>query len=151
VGGSPREERTPVAQDQSEDGYFGVPQSGTILYRAMREDAGGDPMTGPSARSLGVRPNVDIPVIAGHVQPNTGGMSVAPDRPENLHRLRRPPAYGGSGKDPIWCIPLAALGGDLLFCQDSSTHGLIEPARPMSIDEFQQALQAIKHLWKKLP
>ena len=122
-----------------------------MLYRAMREDPAGGPMIGPSARTLGVRPNVDIPVSAGLVQPNTGGLSVAPDRPENLHPLRRPPAYGGSGKDPIWYIAVDLLGEDLRFRQDSITHGLIEPARTMSIDEFQKALEATKPDWKKLP
>ena len=148
---SAREERTLVGQIQGEEAHLGAPQSGRILYRAMREDPAGGPMVGPTARTLGVRPNVDIPVVAGQVQPNTGGMSVAPDRPENLHPLRRPPAYGGSGKDPMWCIPVAALGGDLRFRQDSSTHGLVEPARPMSISELQKALQATKPSWKKLP
>jgi hypothetical protein len=39
----------------------------------------------------------------------------------------------------------------LQFRLDSPTHGLIEPARPMSIDEFQKALEATKPFWKKLP
>jgi hypothetical protein len=117
----------------------------------MREDYAGAPMVGPSARMLGVRPNIDIPVTAGQVQPNTGGLSVAPDRPDNLHPLRRPPGYGGTGKDPVWWIDSAALGNDLQFRSDSATHGLIEPARAMSIDEFQSALEASKLDWKKLP
>jgi hypothetical protein len=108
-------------------------------------------MVGPSARTLGVRPKVDILVTAGQVQPNTGGMSVAPDRPENLPPLRRPPAYGGSGKDPVWYIAIASLGGDLRFRQDSATHGLIEPARTMPIDALQKAPAATKPYWKKLP
>jgi len=78
-------------------------------------------------------------------------MSVAPDRPENLHPLRRPPAYGGSGKDPVWYIAIGLLGGDLQFHQDSATHGLIEPARAMPIDALQRALEATKPHWKKLP
>jgi hypothetical protein len=139
------------AESQSKTGFPGLAPSGRIAYRAMGEDSGGAPMIGPSARKLGVRPNVDIPVTVGQVQPNTGGMSVAPDRPENLHPLRRPPAYGGTDKDPIWCIDIASLGGDLVFRPDSATHGLIEPARTMSIDEFQTALEATKPYWKKLP
>src|SRR6266568_9610454 len=105
-------------------------------------------MVGPSARTLGVRLNVDIVVVAGQVQPGAGGMSVAPDRPENLHPLRRPPAYGGFGKDPIWCIAVASLGADLQFRQDTMTHGLIEPARTMSIMELQNSLAATKANWK---
>jgi len=117
----------------------------------MREDFAGAPMVGPSARMLGVRPNVDVPVAAGDVQPNTGGMSVAPDRPVNLHPLRRPAAYGGTGRDPIWWIDTASLGDDLVYRPDTTTHGLIEPARTMSLDEFQNALEASKPYWKKLP
>jgi hypothetical protein len=108
-------------------------------------------MVGASARKLGVRPQVDIPVKAGQVGPNMGGMSVTPDRPDNLHSLRRPPAYGGTGKDPVWCIGIDLLSGKLRFRQDSPTHGLIEPALMMSIDEFQDALEATKLYWKKLP
>ena len=134
-----------------QDGFHESTSSGRIIYRAMREEAAGAPMVGPSARMLGVRPTVDIPVFAGQVQPNTGGMSVALDRPENLHRLRRPPAYGGKGKDPVWYLGIASLGSDLQFRPDSATHGLIEPARVMSIDDFQKALEATKLLWRRLP
>jgi hypothetical protein len=122
-----------------------------MVYRAMREDVSGGPMVGPTARTLGVRPNVDIPVTAGTVQPNTGGMSVAVDRPENLHPLRRPPQYGGSGKDPVWCLDIGQLVGALQFRQDSPTHGLIEPAQMMRLDELQRNLANTKPLWKKLP
>jgi hypothetical protein len=94
---------------------------------------------------------VDIPVVAGAVRPGTGGMSVALDDPGNLHPLRRPPAYGGSGKDPVWYIGVAALSGDLQFRADSVAHGLIEPARTMPMDDFQKALEASKPFWKRLP
>jgi hypothetical protein len=122
-----------------------------MLYRAMREDAAGGPGVGSTARQLGVRPNVDIPVLNGQVSPFTGGLSVAPDHPANLHRLRRPPAYGGTGKDPVWCLALNQVGADLQFRQDSATHGLLQPRRIMSLDDFQLALAATKPLWRKLP
>jgi len=117
----------------------------------MREDAVGGPMVGPTARSLGVRPSVDIPVVVGLVYPDTGGLSVAPDRPENLHPLRRPPILGGSGKDPVWWIGTDHLGDNLRFRQDSPTHGVVEPARAMALDEFQKALEHTKPAWGKLP
>jgi hypothetical protein len=147
---SPQEEPVAETQGQGEEIYPADAPSGRILYRAMREDSAGCPMVGPGARTLGVRPNVDILVIAGQVCPNTGGMSVAPDRPENLHPLRRPPALGGSGKDPVWYIAITSLGDDLQYRQDSVTHGLIEPARTMLLDELQKALEATKPYWKKL-
>jgi len=125
--------------------------AGRMVYRAMREDPAGGPMLGPTARTLGVRPLVDIPVVGGQVRPNTGGMSVAPDRPQNLHRLRRPPRYGGSGKDPLWVLDLDNLGGDLHFHEDTPTHGLIEPSWAVSLAEYERRLADTKPFWKKLP
>jgi hypothetical protein len=138
-------------EPQWEEAYLQGSGTARMVYRAMREAPAGGPMIGPTARTLGVRPNVDIPLAAGQVQPNTGGMSVAPDSPTNLHPLRRPPAHGGLGKDPIWAIRLDQLGGDLQFRQDSPTHGLIEPARDMSLDDLQQALAQTRPYWVKLP
>jgi hypothetical protein len=148
---SPEEEPAAQTQETDNTGSLRGAAAGRILYRAMREDAGGGPIVGPTARTLGVRPQADIPVAAGQVRPNTGGMSVAPDDPFNLHPLRRPPTYGGSGKDPVWYIEEAALGDLLQFRQDSATHGLIEPARPMSLDELQKTLEKTQPHWKKLP
>lgn len=135
----------------AEEAYPASGGAGTMVYRAMREDPAGGPVVGPTARTLGVRSQVDIPVVARQVQPNTGGMSVALDRPENLHPLRRPLRYGGSGKDPVWGLHSDQLGSDLQFRGDSATHGLIEPARAMSLDDFQRHLAHTKLLWMKLP
>jgi hypothetical protein len=148
---SPETQITVAKQEENKEGYPVASASGRIVYRAMREDPAGGPMVGPTARTLGVRPNVDIPVKAGQVRQNSGGMSVAPDRPENLHPLRRPPVYGGFGKDPVWFLPIGLLGSDLQFREDSATHGLIEPARTMSIADFEKALEATKPNWNRLP
>src|SRR5262245_48897386 len=107
----PNASRVQKEQSQPDGSCSPGGAAGRMVYRAMREDPGGGPAIGPTARTLGVRPGVDIPVTSGQVQPNTGGMSVAPDRPENLPPLRRPPAYGGSGKDPVWAIRTDQLGG----------------------------------------
>jgi hypothetical protein len=107
-------------------------------------------MIGPTARTLGVRPGDDIPVINGRVTPGTGGMSVALDTPMNLPDHRRPSQFGGTGKDPVWEIDLDSLGDDLTFRQDKPNHGLFEPAREMSIDECQLALAALKSRWIRL-
>ena len=107
-------------------------------------------MVGPTARTLGVRPGDDIPVVAGRVSPGTGGMSVVPDNPMNLPDHRRPVPLGGTGKDPIWGIDRGSLGGDVVYRQDKPTHGLFEPAREMSLDEFQEALADLASRWFKL-
>jgi hypothetical protein len=66
--------------------------AGKTLYRGMQETPDGEPAIGPSARTLGARPHVDIPVdLSDNVYPGTGGISVAPDTPSNLLRHRRPP------------------------------------------------------------
>src|SRR6266545_1706182 len=95
---APKPAEEQKAGDWPEDVCSSKGLKGRMVYRAMREDAAGGPAIGPTARTLGVRPAVDVPVSSGQVRPNTGGMSVAPDRPENLPFLRRPAAYGGAGK-----------------------------------------------------
>lgn len=121
-----------------------------MVFRAMREDPAGGPLVGPTARTLGVRPGDDIPVVGGRVGPGTGGLSVAPGVPSNLPDHRRPPQFGGTGKDPVWEIDADSLGGDVAFRQDKPTHGLFEPAREMSIDEFQEALADLASRWVKI-
>jgi len=113
----------------------------------MREDPNGGPAIGATARTLGVRPDDDIPVVGGKVSNGTGGMSVAPDTPMNLPDHRRPPRFGGNGKDPVWGIDTRSLGADVVFRQDKSNHGLFEPVREMLIDEFQQALADLVPMW----
>src|SRR5947208_14274699 len=109
----------------------------------MQETLDGEPAIGPSARTLGARPHVDIPVDpSGSVHPGTGGISVAPDTPSNLPRHPRPPEYGGTGKDPLWSIQESALGAHLRYAVavPAPIHGVIEPTIPMTFAAYQQAL-----------
>lgn len=126
-----------------------VSQSAQQVFRGMKEGADGFPQSGPSARTLGVREGVDIPVENGMVKPGTGGMSVAPDSPANLPVHRRPSSHGGTGKDPVYGTSTDNLGSDLSFRQDSATHGLIEPAREMPVKNFQKALSDTAEKWEK--
>lgn len=126
------------------------------LFRSMKEETDGMPAVGPSARLLGVRPgDAPIPdVLAIHptdqVLPDDGGMSVAPDDPMRLLKHRRPPSVGGIGQDPVWYIEIGELGADLQFRQDRPTHGVIEPARPMTLQDFEDALARTRPDWKLL-
>ena len=120
----------------------------------MTPAADGLPQVGRSARSLGIRtptettdPDVTASAPGDIIQPGTGGMSVAPDDPVNLPPFRRPPALGGRGKDPVWELDTTDLGPDLQYRQDSATHGLIEPTRPMTLTEFEQLLEATRAKW----
>jgi len=115
----------------------------------MEEGTDGRPKVGPTARTLGVRPGHDLPVVDGMVGPGTGGMSVAPDSPMNLPPHRRPPRFGGTGKDQVWGIDIESLDGDVQFRQDKPAHGVIEPAKDMTIERFQDALAALAPRWFK--
>ncbi|MCE9567347.1 MAG: hypothetical protein K8U57_35550 [Planctomycetes bacterium] len=126
------------------------------IYRSMTPDVDGMPVVGRSARALGIRTPIeagsgdpDVTAIASDeiIQPGMGGMSVAPDDPANLPPFRRPAVLGGRGKDPVLVIDTSDLGPDLQFRQDSAKHGLIEPARPMTLTEFELALASTRAKW----
>lgn len=125
---------------------------GERLYRAMEVDADGLPMLGETARRLGARPGTDIPLGRdGLVAPGTGGMSVSPDTPENLPLHRRPPEWGGTGKDPVWLIGSLALGPGLVYRPDPelASHGFVEPSRRMPLDAYQAALAGTRAGWSE--
>jgi hypothetical protein len=103
---------------------------------------------------LGVRPGIDVPAAkpADMVQPGEGGLSVSPDDPTNLPLYRRPVAFGGSGKDPVWMIDELDLAMMLIYRPDplNLAHGFMEPARPMTLGDFQDAIERTHDLWKKV-
>jgi hypothetical protein len=105
-----------------------------LYYRGMMAD-NGKPKIGRHARCLGIRPNIDIGVDrvpkdyvneGGYLQPfsnqdadlemvevavrNTKGMSVSLSI-DALPDFRKPPAFGGSGRDPLWQIDRTKLLG----------------------------------------
>lgn len=124
------------------------------LYRAMKEDPQGMPQLGASARTLGVRPGIDVPatMASDTVQSRQGGLSVSSDDPMNLPGYRRPSAFQGTGKDAVWAIDDADLGSNLSYRGDprKAGHGFIEPARLMTLDEYQRFLQQTHGLWRKV-
>lgn len=135
-------------------GKAGREVTGKTLYRAMTADANGEPACGSTARTLGVRSEVDIAVDAdGQVHPDMGGMSVAPDSPLHLPRHRRPPEFGGTGKDPVWRIQEVHLGPMLRYNPDRGPHpqhGVIEPAISMTFEAYQRALQETVLYWIRI-
>jgi hypothetical protein len=124
------------------------------LFRSMREGPRGLPEIGPSARTLGVRAGIDVPEVdpGDLVQPGRGGMSVSPDDPVNLPEWRRPPKFGGVGRDPVWKITEAELGPYLGYRPDPSRvgHGFVEPKRAMMLKEYQDALSLTQTFWRKV-
>lgn len=127
-----------------------------LLFRAMKGGSDGLPEIGPNARMLGVRPaggtttNPDVLATNPNdiVYPGRGGMSVVPQDPAYLPRHRRPASLGGIGIDPVWKIGSDDLGPNLQFRQDSATHGFVEPKRPMTLQEYQDALAKTQGKWQ---
>lgn len=125
------------------------------VLRGMRADqADGLPAIGETGRYLGVRPGVDIPVAPdGFVDSGTEGMSVVPPPVENLVDHRRPPDFGGTGKDPVFELDTEDLPGVLAYRPDPANpegHGFIEPARRVSFEEYRRAIHQTRTLWRRL-
>jgi hypothetical protein len=126
------------------------------LYRVMRIDHEGQPRTGRKSSVLGVRigpPSraIDIRVIDGYVEPNTGGLAVIPDDPMKIAEEFRPPDLGGSGDDPVWFLPIEEVSEPLRYRPDPrcpEDHGYIEPAERMKLERYEQALIATKTAWR---
>jgi hypothetical protein len=123
------------------------------VLRGMKVREDGLPKAGESPRTLGVRPNIDIPVDEdGYVRPVTGGMSVSPPPPGNLPHYRRPPNFGGTGKDPVWWLDTDQLPEELRYRPDPDNpngHGFIEPSRRMTFEEYQRAIHRTRRgLWQ---
>lgn len=119
-----------------------------LVYRSMRAK-GLLPEAGSSARTLGARPGVDVP--AGTVAPDVYGMSVSPGSPYNLPDFRRPPAFGGTGKDPVWSLDISKLPSGLTYVPDPANplkHGFIAPSIGMPFDTYESLLEATAASWE---
>lgn len=116
----------------------------------MRVAEAGLPEVGRSARTLGVRPQIDIPVDGeGIVRDGMGGISVAPNSPMRLPAHRRPPEFAGTGKDPLWVLDPGSLGNLLCYREDPlmpGEHGFLESS-PMSLGHYESALHATRGAW----
>jgi len=95
--------------------------------------------------------DVDVNVsVTGIILPGTGGMSVAPDRPENLHQSFKPSRFGGTGSKPVWVLDVADLPKELVYRPDPkkpSTHGFIEPAVSCTRIDYEKALASLADKW----
>jgi hypothetical protein len=87
------------------------------------------------------------------VHPTTGGMSVSPDSPLNLPPHRRPPEFGGSGRDPVWRLTERDLPDGLGYRPDPanpSGHGFVEPSRSMPLTEYQRLVESTRPTWTRV-
>lgn len=120
-----------------------------IIYRSMRKEADGLPALGESSSTLGARAQVDIPVDTdGRVGPKTGGMSVAPDDPKRLPKPRRPLSLGGTGRHPVFALPVGALKPVLVARVDRPPdHAAVEPADVTTFEQYQAQLWTTRVGW----
>jgi hypothetical protein len=137
-------------------------------------EADGKPKVGRSARLLGVRLGIDIDVVEmpedllddqGYLRPEaerktTGVLVVVAIRSskgmstslsiKSLPAFRRPTAFGGMGRDPLWQIDDNKISGDLEAVQDSATHVSIVPRVTMLLERYEAALANTQNDWQKV-
>lgn len=78
-------------------------------------------------------------------------MSVSPPPLANLPEHRRPPEFGGYGRDPVYEFDIGELPSELLYRPDSkdpARHGFIEPAQRMTFESYQRAIHETRGLWR---
>lgn len=128
------------------------------FYRVMTQDKDTLPFVGDTGRSLGVRPDHDIPIRNGFVSPGTGGMSVAPSISLlPLHRIPRclKEKYRGatgSNRDSVWRFGSGDFVSSRIDCKlsfrtTSSIHGLVEPAETVTIEQYKDAIARTRDEW----
>jgi RHS repeat-associated protein len=126
-----------------------------LIYRTMTP-ALMMPKLGASARTLGVRPGIDITVDSGNVSPQPNGMSVSPGDPLKMKPFRRPPSFGGTGpaSDLVWQMDVRLLPPGLLYVPDPTKpteHGFISPGVTMPFQAYQNLLWSTQPLWSIAP
>jgi hypothetical protein len=128
-----------VREEAESTGHVRDQASEHLMFRAMRQDLDGYPLLGRSSRTLGVRVDGEyrnLPVAEdGTVAPETGGMSVALEKPGNLPKHRLPRSLGGEGRRSglsdvcrAACSNIASSGGSLSTCI-CRTGGTLSSAR----------------------
>ena len=126
------------------------PPESINLFRGMRAAPDGFPELGETAKTLGVRPNTDIPVVNGTVDPATGGMSVNTSI-DGIPPFRKPPEFGGVAKD-TWVFQIRSDQFDrrLAVIPDRDDHCTVQPATSTSADLYATLLQDTRALWVRV-
>ena len=69
---------------------------------------------------------------------------------EALPTFRKPPEFGGTGKDPLWQIDDSRISGNIEIVQDSPTHVSIRPRQTMPLELYETALANTQKDWQKV-
>lgn len=76
-------------------------------------------------------------------------MSVAPDDPRRLPKPLRPFSLGGTGRHPVFALPVAALPTELVARVDRPPdHASVEPAAATSFESYQATVWATRGNWE---
>ena len=91
-------------------------------------------------------------MVGARVASVAGGLSVSLGSPLRLPAHRRAPAYGGSGRDPVFELDEDDLEEGLAVRVDpeDSTHAFIEPAEEMLLAHLQERLEATRPRWRRV-
>lgn len=123
------------------------------LYRMMRMAADGLPEAGDRFGMLGVRPtrpgrrgDVSAAAPSDIVRKGGGGLSVFEGPLDNLPPQMKPPI----AQHPVWEIDTADLGEGIISLPAGSPHYHIEPAREMTLAEYQALLAATRPRWVRV-
>jgi len=134
------------------------------MYRSMKIASDHRPMTGSGSCILGVRTPLDIaPDDKANVSGGRGGMSVDASvehidiqfLPRRLHKSGHVAGAIGNNSLHIWLIgegpffdTAVTEALNLRLKPDDSEHGFVEPAIPMSLDNYQSSLAATRDDWR---
>ncbi|MCE9555855.1 MAG: hypothetical protein K8T91_21105 [Planctomycetes bacterium] len=135
------------------------------MYRSMFKD-GDKPQTGEGKNTLGVRlgpvpPNDITPDADGNVEPEKGGMSVAPRWQKiRIHLIPKRfcslvPGARGSNKLHLWEHGIGDFEGGFIANGLSLTitsvdHGVVEPSHKMKSESYLSALAATQSDWREI-
>jgi hypothetical protein len=138
-------------------GLMREPEAPTAVYRAMRNAPDGLPAIGRSGKALGVRlPGADVvdvhPDADGNVHPThdekAQGLSVTLNDPRNGRPHHVPIAMGGTARCPMYELAVTSIVAPLELQPDAPNHGVIRPARSMTLGDYDQSLEATRPHWR---
>ncbi len=121
------------------------------LYRVMKVAADGKPLVGTSGSMLGIRPtdpNNTNPSAVADVAAVDDADLVTPG--EGLSTSPNPNPRQPRRNQAIFEIETDDIGPDLKPNHDKPNHCLLEPVRPMTLGEYQQALADTRDLWQQV-
>ena len=122
----------------------------------MKKDADDKPTIGQTATTLGIRPGeVDLDA-QGIVILNDKGMSVNPEwRVASIFLIPKRLGTAGRGSNTSYCFrrgaapfQQASCGAGLELLPDSPTHGVVRPAQPVLVAQYEADLHATRLEWE---